>query len=262
MDLNRRVAAITGAGAGIGRGLAERFHREGAIVVVSDKDLAAAEEVAHPLDAVAIPCDVARPEHFDRLVNHTIDWYGRIDLFISNAGVTTSGGFDVSDDEWLWNWQINVMSHVNASRHVIPQMLRQGDGYFLTTASAAGLLTEVGSAPYSVTKHGTVAFTEWLAVNYQRKGIRCSCLCPAGVDTGFLDHSDPIHRFLHQTSVTVEQVADCVVEGIRDERFLILPHPEVGEFFAFKGQDYDRYLRNFSRLHDKIDRMNQRPRAA
>src|SRR5690606_17260290 len=132
----------------------------------------------------------------------------------------------------------------------LPSMIKRGSGYLVQISSAAGLLTEIGSAPYSVTKHAVVSFAEWLSVHYQKQGIRVSCVCPAGVMTDFLDLDDPIHQFLHMSALTAEQVAASVLEGMREERFLILPHPEVDEFFAFKTKDYDRWLKNFARLNE------------
>jgi short-subunit dehydrogenase len=137
-------------------------------------------------------------------------------------------------------------------------MVQRGSGYLINVASAAGVLTEIGSAPYSVTKHGAVALAEWLSVHYQKKGIKVSCVCPAGVATPFLDLSDPIHQFLQMSAVTPEHVAECIIQGVKDEKFLILPHPEVAEFFAFKTQDYDRWLKNFARVHEKIEKKRQK----
>jgi NAD(P)-dependent dehydrogenase (short-subunit alcohol dehydrogenase family) len=168
--------------------------------------------------------------------------------------VTAKGGFEAADADWQRNWNVNVLAHVYAARAVVPHLLERGAGYYVLTASAAGLLTEIGSAPYSVTKHAAVAFAEWLSVTYRRRGLRVSVVCPAGVDTGFLDLEDPVHKFLHLSSVSPDDVAACVVAGMRRETFLILPHPEVAEFFAYKGQDYDRWLHNFSRVHQKLNR--------
>jgi NAD(P)-dependent dehydrogenase (short-subunit alcohol dehydrogenase family) len=263
MDVKDRVAVVTGGGNGIGAAICRRLRSEGvAGVVVADLDAAAAENVACEIDGVAIPCDVGEEPQVRALVERAIDQFGRIDLYVSNAGVTSKGGFEVDDAGWEHNWRVNVMAHVYAARAVIPGMVARGEGYFLLTSSAAGLLTEIGSAPYSVTKHGTVAFAEWLSVHYQKQGIRVSCLCPAGVATGFLDLSDPVHQFLHMSSVTPDDVARSVIDALRDERFLVLPHKEVAEFFAFKGQDYDRWLRNFARLNEKIHRQASRGQQA
>jgi NAD(P)-dependent dehydrogenase (short-subunit alcohol dehydrogenase family) len=256
MELRDQVIVVTGGAHGIGRALCERFARERPrAIVVADIDLAAAQDVAAKVGGRAVACDVASEADVQRLIEGTITQFGGIDLYCSNAGVTAKGGFEADDAQWLRTWQVNVMSHVYAARLLVPHWLERGGGYFLPTASAAGLLTEIGSAPYSVTKHGTVAFAEWLSVQYQKRGLKVSVLCPAGVATDFLDPDDPVHQFLQFMSVTAEQVAECVVESLGKGEFLILPHPEVREFFAFKGQDYDRWLKNFARVHEKIERV-------
>lgn len=255
MELAGKVVVVTGGANGIGRALCERFASEGARgIVVADRDAAGAESVARTLGGVAQVCDVSCEADVQRVVSCAEQTYGPIDLFCSNAGITTKGGEAIPDADWQRVWDVNVMAHVYAARAVLPSMLERGSGYLLQTASAAGVLTEIGSAPYSVTKHAAVAFAEWLSVTYQKRGIRVSCLCPAGVATDFLDPNDAIHQFLHATSVSPEDVADCVVAGLAEERFLLLPHTEVGEFFAYKGQDYDRWLKNFARLKEKLDR--------
>lgn len=255
MELSQQVAVVTGGAQGIGRALCRRFATEGAAgIVVADLDFEGARLVAEEVGGLAIPCDVSDERQIQSLVQQTLDRFGRIDLFVSNAGITTKGGIEVVDQEWQRLWDVNVMSHVYASRAVLPAMLERGNGYLLNTSSAAGVLTEIGSAPYSVTKHAAVALAEWLSVQYRRRGIKVSCLCPAGVATDFLDLEDPIHQFLHMSSVTPEQVAECVVQGLSDERFLILPHAEVQEFFQFKADHYDDWLKNFSRVNEKMER--------
>ena len=256
MQLVNQVAVVTGGANGIGEALCRRFAAEGARgVVVSDVNLAAAHKLAAEIGGVAIQCDVRRETEVQSLVEQVLDQFGQIDLFVSNAGVTTSGGIEVEDAEWQRLWDVNLMAHVYAARAVLPSMLERGAGYLLQTSSAAGLLTEIGSAPYSVTKHAAVSFAEWLSVKYQRRGIRVSCLCPAGVSTEFLDLDDPVHQFLHYTSVTPEAVADCVIQGLAEEKFLFTPHVEVNEFFRFKTEQYDAWLKNFSRVNQKMERM-------
>lgn len=260
MELQGRVVIVTGGAHGIGRALCRRFAREAPLgLAVADIDRAGAEAVAAETGGWAAECDVGEESQVQALVAAALERWGRIDVVCSNAGVTAKGGLEATDAEWDRNWRINVLSHVYLARAVVPHLVERGAGYFLVTASAAGLLTEIGSAPYSVAKHGTVAFAEWLSVHYRRRGLRVSALCPAGVATDFLDLSDPVHQFLHLSSLTPEQVADHVIEGLRAERFLILPHPEVAEFFAYKGQDYDRWLHNFSRVQEKLSR--KKPRA-
>ena len=255
MQLRNQVAVVTGGANGIGRALCRRFHAEQArAVVVSDIDLDAAVAVAREIGGLAVRCDVSQEHEVQSLVAQVIERYGQIDLFVSNAGITTRGGVEVSGADWQRLWEVNVMAHVYAARAVLPGMLERGSGYLLQTSSAAGVLTEIGSAPYSVTKHAVVAFAEWLSVQYQRRGIKVSCLCPAGVSTDFLDLSDPVHQFLHMSSVTPEAVADCVIEGLAAEKFLLSPHKEVEEFFQFKAQRYDDWLRNFARVNEKIEK--------
>jgi NAD(P)-dependent dehydrogenase (short-subunit alcohol dehydrogenase family) len=255
VELAHQIVVVTGGANGIGRAMCRRFAAEGAgQIVVADLDLAAAQRVAAEIGGLAVACDVSQESQIQSLVNGVLEQFGRIDLFVSNAGITTKGGVEVPDPDWQRLWDVNVMSHVYASRAVLPAMLERGSGYLLNTSSAAGLLTEIGSAPYSVTKHAAVSLAEWLSVHYRRRGIKVSCLCPAGVATDFLDLEDPGHQFLHMSSVTPEQVADCVIEGLRSERFLILPHHQVAEFFQFKAEQYDAWLHNFSRVHEKMER--------
>lgn len=258
MDIHNKIILVTGGANGIGRALCERFANEGARhVIVADLDESAAAQVADAINGTAIRCDVSQESDIQSLVAHTLDTHGHVDLFCSNAGITTKGGAEVPDADWQRLWDVNVMSHVYAARAVLPSMLERGEGYLLQTSSAAGLLTEIGSAPYSVTKSAVISFAEWLSIHYQKKGLRVSCLCPAGVATDFLDLDDPIHQFLHVSSVSPADVADAVIRGLADERFLIIPdeHLPVQEFFAYKGEDYNRWLKNFARIHEKLERL-------
>ncbi|QDT55340.1 1-deoxy-11-beta-hydroxypentalenate dehydrogenase [Caulifigura coniformis] len=261
MQVAGKVIVVTGGANGIGRALCERFVHDGAkSVIVADLDFELASSAAHELGdpASAIGCNVAIEDQVRELVTLTLAQHGRIDLFCSNAGVTVKGTECTPDHDWQRLWDVNVMSHVYAARAVLPSMLERGEGYLLQTSSAAGILTEVGSAAYSVTKHAAVSFAEWLSIKYRRRGIRVSCLCPAGVQTQFLNDEDTIHQFLATSAVTPEDVAECVVQGLLEERFLLLPHHQVQEFFAFKGEDYDRWLHNFSRIAQKLERMEQK----
>lgn len=259
MDIQNRVVIVTGGGNGIGKALCLAFADAGAgHVFVADRDEVAAREVAAAIGGTPVYCDVSHEPDIQLLVQEAEAGCGRIDLFVSNAGVTAKGGPEVPDDEWLRLWNVNLMSQVYAARAVLPGMLERKEGYLVQVSSAAGILTEIGSAPYSVTKHAVVSFAEWLSIHYQKRGIRVSCVCPAGVATDFLDLDDPIHQFLHYSAVTAEQLAGMVLDGIREERFLIVSHPEVKEFFDFKGTDYDRWLRNFAQLHKKIQRQIDR----
>jgi len=254
MKLADKVAVVTGGASGIGRALCRRFAAEGARgVVVSDLDGAGAETVAGEIGGLAVAADVSREADVRRLVGESTAAFGAIDLFCCNAGIILEGGPDTPDDQWQRIWQINFMAHVYAARAVLPQMLARGEGYFLQTASAAGLLTQIGSAPYAVTKHAAVAFAEWLAVTYGARGIRVSCLCPQGVRTNMLAHAEGgPGRFLREGALEPEQVAGAVIAGLAEERFLILPHPEVAEYFRRKTDDYDRWLRGMRRLQAKI----------
>ena len=259
MEFGGRVVLVTGGANGIGRALCQRIAREQPRgIVIADCDLPAAQSVAEELGAIAVRCDVACEAEVKVAVDKTRQEFGRVDIVVSNAGVTAKGGFEAPDEDWDRLWRINSMAHVYLARATVPEMVERGEGGFVVTASAAGLLTEIGSAAYSVTKHGAVAFAEWLSVHYRNRGLKVACLCPAGVSTNFLDLEDPIHQFLHYRSVTPEHVAECVIDALRSERFLVLPHPEVGEFFQFKTQDYDRWLHNFahvnSRLQKRLDR--------
>ncbi len=259
MDIRDKIIIVTGGAHGIGRAMCERFANDGARhVIVADLDESAAQSVANEINGTALRCEVSRESDIQALVTHTLNAQGQIDLFCSNAGITTKGGADVPDADWQRLWDVNVMSQVYAARAVLPSMLERGEGYLLQTSSAAGLLTEIGSAPYSVTKSAVISFAEWLSIQYQKQGLRVSCLCPAGVATDFLDLGDPIHQFLHVSSVSPADVADAVVRGIADERFLILPDEQhmVADFFAYKGEDYDRWLKNFARINEKIERIN------
>ena len=177
---------------------------------------------------------------------------GDIDLFCSNAGISVTGGIEVADADWERIWSINVKAHLYAARAVLPGMLARGSGYLLHTVSAAGLLTQIGSAPYSVTKHAALALAEWLAITYGDRGIKVSCLCPQGVRTDMLLRADGPGNFLLEGSLSLEAVAETVVQGLADERFLILPHPEVAEYFRRKASDYDRWLRGMRRLQSSV----------
>ena len=257
MEIGGRVCVVTGGGNGIGRALCERFAAGGAErVVVADRDLEAASTVADRIRGTAVELDVTTPGGVEGLVERIVADHGRIDLFASNAGTTAAGGVELDDAEWSRQWDVNVLSQVRAARACLPRFLEQGHGYFLQTVSAAGVMTEIGSAPYSVTKHAAVALAEWLSVNYRRKGVGVSVLCPAGVKTDFLDLDDPVHQFLHVSAVSPEDVAESAVAAVREGKFLVLPevHEPVRTFFAFKGEDYDRWLHNFSRIAQRMER--------
>jgi NAD(P)-dependent dehydrogenase (short-subunit alcohol dehydrogenase family) len=255
MDVNDRVIVVTGAGRGIGAALCREAAVRGAAgIVVSDIDLAAAGDVAAGIgdSAIAIPCDVGSESGVQQLVAAALRRFGRIDMFFSNAGITVKGGLETPDADWQRMWNINVLSRVSAARAVVPHFLERGGGCLIHTASAAALLTEIGSATYSVTKHADLALAEWLSVCYGRQGVQMSVVCPLGVQTGMLDDEDPIHRYLYLHVITAEDAARSILDGVRDKRFLILPHPEVADFWRRKFDDYDQWLRGMQRLRQKL----------
>ncbi len=252
LQLTEKVVVVTGGASGIGRALCLRFAAEGARVVVSDIDESGAAEVAHRCGGLAVGADVSRESAVRELAHEARDAYGRIDIFCSNAGISMEGGEGTLNEEWTRIFDINVMSHVYASRAVLPEMLARGEGYLLNTVSAAGLLSQIGSAPYSVTKHAALAFAEWLSITYGARGIRVSALCPQGVRTNMLkDAAGTSAEFLLENAIEPEQVAETVVRGMETEQFLILPHPEVAEFFRRKAGDYDRWIRGMRRLQSR-----------
>jgi NAD(P)-dependent dehydrogenase (short-subunit alcohol dehydrogenase family) len=250
VQLTNTIVVVTGGGNGIGRALCRRFAVEGAkAVVVADLDAAAAERVAAEIGGTSVRTDVTREADVARLVEHVIRQHGHIDLFCSNAGIAVNGDEHTPDEEWARCWGVNVMAHVYGARAVLPGMLARGSGYLLHTVSAAGLLTHPESATYAVTKHGALAFAEWLSIKYGDRGIRVSALCPQGVRTNMLMRAERDgSTFLSDTALEPEQVADDVVKGIAEERFLILPHPEVAEYAKRRAGDHERWLRGMRRL--------------
>ena len=255
MKIQDKVVVVTGGANGIGRALCRRFAAEGARgVVVADLDAAGAANVAKEIGGLAVTTNVSNEADIIGLVAQTIDTFGPIDLFCSNAGIGgTFAGAEVPNDAWQQIWEVNVMAHIYAARAVLPGMLARGAGYLLHTASAAGLLTQVGAAPYSVTKHAAVAFAEWLSIAHGEAGIRVSCLCPQGVRTQMLLGADGERAsFLLAGALEPEVVAEAVVAGLAEERFLILPHPEVADYFRRKADDYDRWLRGMRRLNAQV----------
>lgn len=264
MQVSGKVAIVTGGASGIGRALARRFAAEGARgVVLADLDGDAAATVARAIGPGAHGggWDVADDAQVGALIAETEERFGPADLFAANAGIGSGLGLEAPDDVWDRVLAVNVRAHVLAARRLVPGWAARGDGYFLSTASAAGLLTQVGDAPYAVTKHAAVAFAEWLAVTYGARGLKVSCLCPMGVETSLLREGLREEGAGGVGARTVaaagaildpDDVADAVVAGLRDERFLILPHPEVGEFFRRRGSDHDRWLAGMQRLQATV----------
>jgi NAD(P)-dependent dehydrogenase (short-subunit alcohol dehydrogenase family) len=233
---------------------------DAAAVVLADLDGEAAAATAAQIGGAARPArlDVTDEGQVRALVEATLDEHGAIDLFCSNAGITTGAGIEATAEQWQRSWAVNVLAHVYAARAVLPTMLERGEGYLLHTCSAAGLLTAVGDAPYSVTKHAAVGLAEWLAVTYRGRGIRVSALCPQGVDTDMLrDGLRQKHLGAQVTAAAgrvmdADEVAEAALAGIAEERFLILPHPEVAQYLAHKVADHDRWITGMQRLIGEV----------
>ena len=249
MELRDTHVVVTGAAGGIGSAVARRFAVEGArAVVVADVDEAGARKVADEIGHTAAQVDVRSQDSIRALVDQATEASGPIDLFFSNAGVAgPAGGPEGDDDAWQAAWEINTMAHVWAARALLPGMIERGEGYLVSTASAAGLLTQVDALAYSTTKHAAVAVAEWLAINYRDAGIRVSCVCPQAVRTPMLDAAAEGSAGMRSMEargaiLEPEDVAEAVVQGIREERFLILPHPEVARYMHHKANDPDRWL--------------------
>jgi NAD(P)-dependent dehydrogenase (short-subunit alcohol dehydrogenase family) len=253
MRVQGKHVVVTGGASGIGRALARRFAEEGArAVVVADLDEAGAKSVAAGISGRGAGLDVADEAQVRDLVASAERDSGPIDLFCSNAGIAIAGGVEVSDADWTRIWDVNLMSHVYAARAVLPGMIARGEGYLLNTASAAGLLTQIGSAPYAVTKHAAVALAEWLSITHGHQGIRVSVLCPQAVRTGMTAGSESGGVAGVDGMIEPEVVAECAVQGLADEHFLILPHESVRTYMQRKAGDYDRWLSGMRRLHARF----------
>jgi NAD(P)-dependent dehydrogenase (short-subunit alcohol dehydrogenase family) len=251
MHLKDKIVVVTGAASGIGKAMAERFHREGAkLVVCSDVNGAGARAVAASVKGVAFETNVAREADIQYLIETVERDHGPIDLFCSNAGIGVRGGAEASNADWQRIWDINVMAHVWAARHLVPRMIARGGGYLLNTSSAAGLLSQIGSAPYAVTKHAAVGLAEWLAITHGDQGIKVSVLCPQAVRTAMTkDNPDGVASI--DGMMEPDVVAEACVRAIEAEDFLILPHPEVLEYMRRKTQDYNRWIGGMRKLNRK-----------
>lgn len=253
-DLEAAGAVVTGGGNGIGRALAKRLAAHGARVLVNDLDADAARAVAEEVGGHAAPGDAASEQGIANVLATAHEHLGQIDVYCANAGVATGGGPEAPDADWQHAWEVNVMAHVRATRLLLPAWLERGRGTFVATASAAGLLTMLGSAPYSATKHATVGFAEWLSATYGHRGISVHCICPQGVRTGMLDDTGPAGDvLLRGSAIEPEQVADAFVEGLAEERFLILPHADVAGHYAKRASDTDRWLAAMRGIQQNID---------
>ena len=251
MEAAGKVIVVTGGASGIGRALCERFAAEGAQqVVVADLNGEGAAAVAEGIGGVSRKVDVGVEADLAALIDHTESEHGPIDLFCSNAGIGLGEGLAEPDAVWDAIWRVNTMAHVWAARHLVPRMIARGGGYLLNTASAAGLLTQIGSVTYAVTKHAAVALAEWIAITHGRDGIKVSVLCPQAVRTAMTADGPGVAGV--DGMIEPEQAADAVIEALREERFLVLPHPEVAEYMRRKATDYDRWLHGMRRLQERF----------
>ena len=268
MKLAGRVAIVTGGGGGIGGALATKLTQAGARVVIADIDTGAASAVAKQINgdrpgvAVSTAADVCDSTEIQRLIDLAESHFGPVDVYFANAGITGAAGLGVSERDWDRAIEVNLRAHVRAAQLLVPIWVQRGGGYFVSTASAAGLLTQLGGATYSVTKHAAVAFAEWLNITYGDQGVRVSCLCPMGVNTGLLYApqesagalGDVARRAVTTAGEVLEpaEVADVVLKAIDEERFLILPHPNVLDMYRQKAADYDRWLRGMRRYQRSL----------
>ncbi|MET7515553.1 SDR family oxidoreductase [Streptomyces sp. NPDC005480] len=246
-SLHGTGVVVTGAGGGIGAALARRFAASGARVVVNDLDAGKAKAVADEIGATAVPGDASEivPEALDALD-------GSVDVYCANAGLASGGTEDAGEQIWADAWDVNVMAHVRAAKALLPGWLERGSGRFVSTVSAAGLLTMVGAAPYSVTKHGAYAFAEWLSLTYRHRGLKVHAICPQGVRTDMLTASGSAGELvLAPTAIEPEDVADALFAGMAEDRFLILPHPEVAGYYEARAATPDRWLSNMNHIQQK-----------
>jgi NAD(P)-dependent dehydrogenase (short-subunit alcohol dehydrogenase family) len=251
MEVREKVVIVTGGALGIGRALCQRFAREGArAIIVADVNEAGAKAVAEEVKGRAVICDVRKEDDIIRLIRFTEEAFGVVDIFCSNAGIIVLGGVEVANNDWQRIWEINVLAHVYAARAVIPGMIKRGGGVFMITASAAGLLSQIGSAPYSVTKHAAVGMAENLSITYGEQGIKVFALCPQAVETEMTKQGGGVAAV--DGMMKPEQLAEAVIEGFKREQFLILPHPEVKTYMQRKTADYDRWLQGMRRLQARF----------
>lgn len=254
-----RGAVVTGAGHGIGAALARRLAAEGARVVVNDLDADAARAVADEVGGTAAPGDCASEEGVRELLSTATAALGRVDLFMANAGLDRVAGeptdwLEMPDHAWATMQEVNVMAHVRAARALVPTWLESGGGRFVVTASAAGLLTMLGAAPYSVTKHAAVAFAEWLSATYGHRGVTVQAICPQGVRTRIYEEAGPLKELLSFDAVlTPDDVAQAWIDSLADDHFLVLPHPEVGDYYRHRAGETDRWLAGMRRIQGHLD---------
>ncbi len=253
MDLKDKIIVVTGAASGIGRAMAQRFAAEGArLVVCADRNGEGARAVAAEVGGVGFTTDVSREDEIAALIEAVESNHGPIDLFCSNAGIGVGGGAETPNDDWQRIWDINVMAHVWAARHLVPRMAARGGGYLLNTASAAGLLSQIGSAPYAVTKHAAVGLAEWLSITHGDQGIKVSVLCPQAVRTA-MTAGNPDGVASIDGMMEPEALVESVVRAIEAEQFLILPHPEVLDYMRNKTGDYGRWIGGMRKLNRRFN---------
>ena len=254
---------VTGGGGGIGRAIARRLAAGGARVVVNDLNPAAAAAVAAEIKGFAVPGDAGTEQGVSELIAAARGRLGEIDIYCSNAGTGGGTGLGTPDDDvWQRVWEVNTMAHVRASRELLPAWLERGRGTLVVTASAAGLLTMLTSAPYSVTKHAAVGFAEWMAATYAHRGLVVHCICPQGVRTQMLaDSGSAGETVLGDSAIEPEQVADALWEAMAAGRFLVLPHPEVKDYYALRATDTDKWLRGMNRLQRRVEENIEKEKA-
>ena len=250
MELKDKIIVVTGGASGIGREMCRRFAREGAKkVIVADLNGEGAAAVAAEIGGHSMAVDVRNESEIIELINSTETQFGPIDLFCSNAGIGIGKNIDEPDEVWQTIWEVNTMAHVWAARHLVPLMIARGGGYLLNTSSAAGLLNQIGSVTYAVTKHAAVALAEWLSITYGDQGIKVSVLCPQAVRTAMTARGAGVAGV--DGMIEPESAVEAVVETLREEKFLVLPHPEVAEYMKRKAADYDRWLKGMRRLQSQ-----------
>jgi NAD(P)-dependent dehydrogenase (short-subunit alcohol dehydrogenase family) len=258
-DLEGKGVVVTGAGHGIGRALARRMAAGGARVVVNDLDAEAVRAVAAEIGAYAAPGDAASGDGVAALVGRAREELGRIDVWFGNAGIERGHGLEAPDDDWSAALEVNVMAHVRAARLLVPDWLERGEGRLVVTASAAGLLTMLGSPTYSVSKHGAVAFAEWLSATYRHRGVVVQAICPQGVRTRMYEDAGALKEVLaHDAVLTPEQVAEAAWAALDGDRFLVLPHPQVQDYYAARAGDTDRWLGGMNRVQQHLEQKGRR----
>ena len=258
VDIKNAGVVVTGAGSGIGRALARGLAAAGARVVVNDLNVEAATAAAEEIGGYPAPGDVSTEQGVHDLIDAAREYLNEIDIYCSNAGIAIGAGPDAPEEAWQQSWEVNVMAHVRASRELLPAWLERGRGCFVVTASAAGLLTMLGTATYSVTKHAAESYAEWLAATYGHRGLVVHCICPQGVRTNMLAQSGGAGKVvLQDAAIEPEQVAEALLAGMEAGRFLILPHPEVHGYYQMRAANPDRWLRGMNRMQQRIEEVER-----